>query len=252
MDSNVQKNVILYDWLSFTTKNHTPEELIGSLGLSHLPWVESRGSRGYRSKKFFGSISVHYDGREDMGVWCEMSGQGCRSFESLSKLFEFGDGWSKLFCWIHDCGCKVTRLDVAYDDHTGILPLDKIIDDTLCGMWISKSNFWECVQSSEGRSVFFGSPKSKVRLRIYDKAAERHAGNQHWIRCEIQLRDSRAQSFIGLTVPIGKAFLGVLLNYLRFVVPNEDSNKWRWPMTEYWSFFRGGCRENQHFSICWA
>lgn len=28
--------------------------------------------------------------------------------------------------------------------------------------------------------------------------------------------------------------LSVLLNYLRYIEPGEDSNKWRWPMMDYW------------------
>ena len=50
------------------------------------------------------------------------------------------------------------------------------------------------------------------------------------------MRDSRAEEFSKLDLPIGEAFAGVLLNYLRFVEPNEDdSNKGRWSMTEYWA-----------------
>ena len=37
-----------------------------------------------------------------------------------------------------------------------------------------------------------------------------------------------------IPLPIGEAFAGVLLNYLRYVEPDTDSNKWRWPMKDYW------------------
>lgn len=79
-----KENIVLYDWLSFTSKNHTPEQMIEALGLTHCPWQETKGAHGYRDRKYFSCISVHYNGREDMGVWVEMSGQGCRTFESLS------------------------------------------------------------------------------------------------------------------------------------------------------------------------
>ena len=68
MDSNINENVVLYDWLSFTSKKHTPEELIEALGLSHCPWTDTKGARGYMDRKYFGCISIHYNGREDMGV----------------------------------------------------------------------------------------------------------------------------------------------------------------------------------------
>ena len=88
--------------------------------------------------------------------------------------------------------------------------------------------------SSKGTTVQIGSPKSRVLIRIYDKAAERGKKDMHWIRCEMQLRDSRAIEFSGLELPIGQAFTGVLLNYLRYVEPGDDTNKWRWPMKDYW------------------
>ena len=106
MDNDIAENIVIYDWLSFTSKQHTPEQLIEALGLSYVPWVESKGARGYRSKKYFSSINIHYDGRDDVGVWGEMSGQGCRTFETLSKYFLYGNGWENLFHWIQTNGCK--------------------------------------------------------------------------------------------------------------------------------------------------
>ena len=231
MDSNVAENIVLYDWLSFTSKLHTPEELIDALGLSHVNWTITKGARGYQDRKYFSYISIHYNGRPDMGVWVEMSGQGCRTFESLSAV-----GWERLFSFIRENGLKITRLDVAYDDHTGVIPLGEIVNDTQSGMFISKSNYWETVLSSKGSTVQIGSPQSRVLIRIYDKAMERNCPpGIHWIRCEIQLRDDRAIQFSNIPLPIGEAFAGVLLNYLRFVEPSDDENKWRWPMKDYWS-----------------
>ena len=47
MNANINENVVLYDWFSFTTKKHTPEEVIAALGLSHCPWTEMKGARGF-------------------------------------------------------------------------------------------------------------------------------------------------------------------------------------------------------------
>lgn len=226
-----KENIVLYDWLSFTSKNHTPEQLISALGLSQCPWSEIKGAHGYRDRKYFSCISVHYNGREDMGVWVELSGQGCRTFESLSSV-----GWEALFHWISEQQCKITRLDVAFDDHTGVLDISKIAEDTCGGSFVSRSDYWETRLSSKGSTVIIGSPQSKVLVRIYDKAAERHCDpDTHWVRIELQLRDDRATQFIRIPLTIGEAFSGVLLNYLRYVIPQEgDTNKWRWPMTDYW------------------
>lgn len=189
-----QENIVLYDWLSFTSKKHTPEELIQALGLTHCPWQETKGAHGYRDRKYFSCISVHYNGREDMGVWVELSGQGCRTFESLSSK-----SWDDLFQWITAQQLKITRLDVAFDDHTGVLDIAQIVEDTRQQHYVSRSDYWETVLSSKGSTVQIGSPKSKVLVRVYDKAAERHCEpGTHWIRVELQLRDDRAAQFCKL------------------------------------------------------
>jgi hypothetical protein len=226
-----KENIVLYDWLSFTSKNHTPEQLIEALGLTHCPWQETKGAHGYRDRKYFSCISVHYNGREDMGVWVEMSGQGCRTFESLSAK-----SWDDLFGWIAVQQLKITRLDVAFDDHTGILDIDEVVEDTRRKHYVSRSDYWETVLSSKGSTVQIGSPQSKVLVRIYDKAAERHCEpGTHWVRVEMQLRDDRALQFTKIPMTVGEAFSGVLLNYLRYVIPDDtDTNKWRWQMTDYW------------------
>ena len=228
----MQENVVIYDWLSFTSKQHDPEALIAALGLSHCPWTETRGARGYMDRLYFGCISIHYNGREDMGVWVEMSGQGCRNFEDLTTL---PGKWDDLLSFIHSNHLHMTRLDVAYDDHTGVLDIQRVADDTQAQLFISRMKYWEVVRSCKGTSVQIGSPQSKVLVRIYDKAAERgYDDGCHWVRVELQLRDGRAEEFSRIPMDIGEAFAGVLLNYLRFVEPDEtDTNKSRWQTADY-------------------
>lgn len=233
MEKN-QKNIVIYDWLSFTSKKHTPQEIIAALGLSHCPWTETKGARGYMDRLYFGCISVHYNGSDDMGVWCEMSGQGCRNFEDFSTIP--GDKWATIFNFIKVFDLHMTRLDVAYDDHTGVLDIDRIVEDVEAQRFISPMKRWQTIHSSVGTSVQIGSPQSKVLIRIYDKAAERgYTDDTHWVRVELQLRDDRGYQFINIPMPPGEAFAGVLLNYLRFVQPDQtDSNKSRWETADYW------------------
>lgn len=248
MDNKEQKNIVLYDWLSFTSKQHTPEELIQALGLEKCPWTETKGARGYMDRLYFGCISIHYNGREDMGVWCEMSGQGCRNFEDLTTL---SGKWDELLHFIHENALHMTRLDVAYDDHTGILDIDKIAQDTQDQHFISRMRYWETVRSANGVSVMIGSPQSKTRIRIYDKAAERGcADGEHWVRVELQLRDGRAEEFSKIPMDVGEAFAGVLLNYLRYVVPDPtDGNKSRWETADYWYALIGDVSRIKIFSL---
>lgn len=265
-----QENIFLRDWFSFTSKTHTPDELIAALGLSHVEWQKmEKGAHGYSERLYFNSISIHFGGRDDMGVWVEMTGTGCRAFEDHSTL---PNKWDDLVKFVVSNRLHVTRFDIAFDDHTGVLDIDRVQQDLEHDRFVSPCTFWETVRSSEGKSAYVGSPQSPVRIRIYDKAAERASkdpefdGSKHWVRVELQLRDKRADSFLRLTLPkdaemekkqdgcnliggcfkgtgevarnltLGQAFSGVLLNYLRMVEPSEtDSNKSRWAMADYWA-----------------
>ena len=233
----MDENIIIIDWLSFTSKIHAVSDIIDILGMSDIPWQSIKGARGYQDRLYFNGISIHFNGREDMGVWCEMSGQGCRTFETLGS-----GNYKYIFDIITYGDLHITRLDIAYDDHIGLLDIGQICMDTRSGEYVSKSDYWEVVESSKGATVMHGSPKSDIRIRIYDKAAERNCEpGTHWVRVELQLRDDRALHFIALPYELGKSFCGVICNYLRSVEPNElDTNRWRWPLKSYWGDFLAG------------
>ena len=229
----MSENKVIYDWLSVTSKIHSPFDFVVLLGMSGVTWEETKGAHGYRDRLYYNGISVHYNGREDMGVWLEMSGQGCRAFET------YGNGdFENLFAEVKENpqDMHLTRLDVAFDDHDGILDMDVICQDTLAGNFVSPSTYWEVIQSSKGQCVMIGAPSSSVLIRIYDKARERGlTDGKPWTRVELQLRNDRARMFTALPYSFGEKWCGVLLNYLRYVVPNpEDSNKSRWETADYW------------------
>ena len=232
----VQQNLILIDWFPGTSSFDSVNDFIELLGMSDpsIAWEYREAyMNGYPFRQSFGGIHILYGGRDDMGVCLTMSGQGCRSFESYGH----GD-WFGLLAHFLDPECNVTRLDLAYDDHTGILPLDQMLDDTIDHCYVSKSRFWQVVQGSTGTTIYHGSPQSKIRFRIYDKALERGLlDGTHWVRLEMQLRDNNAAAMIReilSDLDVGRSFLGVLRNYLTYRVPNGDSNRSRWPIADYW------------------
>lgn len=239
------RSKVIIDWLSFTTKIHSISSLIELLGMQDVPWEHVKGMHGYRQRYYFGGVSIHHDGADNMGIWVEMSGQGCRTFET------FGHGeFRVLFRMIiaeDRQDVHITRLDLAYDDmgDRKLLNIDRICKDVAAGNYVSRSTVWRTEIGSAGECAYIGSQKSPVLIRIYDKACERHyPEGTHWIRVETQLRDDRALQFIRLPgvadsddkSAIGSAYAGVLRNYLRFVSPSKtDVNKWRWKMRQYWS-----------------
>ena len=223
----MRDNSILIDWLSFTSKVHSPEDIISLLGLQNCSWQKISGMHGYRERYWYDSISVHYAGRSDMGVWLEMSGQGCRAFETYGS----GDYKSIFEIILSDPAVHITRLDIAFDDYTGILDIERICNDTLKHRYKSKMDYFSVNQSSYGQSVQIGNSSSDVVIRIYDKLSERLSKIKnkddkekikdeisHWIRVELQLRDDRAKEFIRLLsdddTDVGQVYCGVLKNYL--------------------------------------
>lgn len=252
----MEANKILFDWFAMTTSNAEPEQIIEMLGMENCPFMEVPGAKGWKKRLYFSGVSIHYDGHDGL-IWLEMSGQGCRAFESLGH----GD-FNVLFDYVlGNTDVNITRLDVAYDDYQGLLDLDKITYDTLNGNFIAKTREWDVNISSSGTCVTHGSKRGSVIIRIYDKAAERKKSDEvpHWVRCEIMLRRERAFEFIKLLrpseehtwsdkvnsyVPVREAetvdtlYFLVLNHYLRYIEPADtDSNKWRSPIASHWLAF---------------
>lgn len=238
MKNDFSENVMLFDWVTLSYKGEDPQTFIDLLGMRGANWEPMvKGRNGYRQGIFFGNISILYDGLPGMGICLDMSGQGCRSFE------EFGTGdFEGLFHLARtDERFHLARLDVAFDDHSGILNMNQLFHDTDDQEYVSK--FRRSMLEKEfndgrpGITIYHGSKKSDILIRIYDKAAERGLPeDKHWVRVEMQLRDDRALAFAMSDLTPGDTFLGVLVNYVRYVEPDgEDSNKWRWPMKDYWA-----------------
>ena len=234
-DDIVTENLVLVDWVSITSKIHeSPGDWAREIAMQRVPWSSRKGFHGYLKGDYFEGVSIMYHTDSEYRTWLEMSGAGCRAFET------YGSGnFDHLFSLVrnHPEEMNLTRLDIAFDDHTGILDIDRICDDVLKQNYVSRSREWECIFSSKGKSCVIGSPTSEIKIRIYDKAAERgFKDGRHWVRVEMQLRDERALAFASkpLDISLSERFLSVLLNYLRFVEPNGDSNRSRWPMASYW------------------
>lgn len=243
-----QNNAFLIDWVTFVSHSDTVASVKRLLGLAgqDIPWEDNKVFRnGYPMQCSWNGISISYGAdmaefyndpskaRDDMGICVILSGTGCRAFET------YGAGsWDDLFQHVISFGYNVTRLDLAFDDHTGLLDIYRIRQDMLDQNYTSCSRWWLVETGSTGNCVYVGSPQSAIRIRIYDKAAERGFDDgRHWIRVELQLRSKRSLAAAAELVKnhhIGRTVCGILRNYLNFRVPTEDTNKSRWPIAEYW------------------
>lgn len=264
--SEKQENCFLIDWLTFTAHGCTVDDIKSLLGMTgpDIPWENTEKFRnGYPLQCYWNGVTISYGAdderhykdpskaRSDMGICVNLSGKGCRCFESYGAK-----NWFKLLAelfTLRDHGTRekkgriysynITRLDLAYDDHTELLCMDDMERDVRQRYYVSRSKYSEILWSDnqdtdiQGMTIQVGSDKSDVKIRIYDKAAERGFKDRHWIRVELQLRDERAinaASELVKNTDIGKTVSGILRNYLTFREPADDSNKSRWPIADYW------------------
>lgn len=236
-------NFIIYDYFSFTSKIHSPASLIELLGLQDLKFEPLKGFYGYRDRLYFDGISIHYNGRDDMGVCCEMSGHGCRAWEKYGTS-DYDGIFREILDNYNDDSEKrqmnITRLDVAYDDFIGVLDLPLLCSETQKQNFVSRFKDWQVIFGNKGIAVNHGSNKSNVYIRCYDKRLEQGVQDkiEHWVRLELQIRKECAIGFIKQQGNIRDKYFQVLNNYLRYIVPTSNtSNSSVLDTASYWLNF---------------
>ena len=242
-------NVFTVDWVTCSFANTDVYSVIGIMNLDPAKFSFSeKYSWGYPCTATFGNIRIFYTPNDKeypkahKGCCLNMSGQGCREFETFSPSLS----WSMFFSRLELLDGSITRLDLAYDDRTGVILLSRLAMDIADRNFIGHAKYTERLYSDnfdddiQGLTVYVGSRKSDLFVRIYDKAAERgyHPSECHWVRVEIQMRADRAMlaaRSVATEPYIGNVFAGILSNYLRILQPVGDSNKSRWPTADYWT-----------------
>lgn len=229
---------ILVDYLSFTDKKYDIDFWKKWLGIDTVEFMEgsNKSSYGWQYHLYYHGMHLRYGGREDVGL--EFSGTGCRFIEQCNNC-DFD--WAQLLGFLDDLpGVNVSRLDIAGDDQDGILQMNKLYRHTINHKYICRAR--RCVwMNGDEQEIIFGSSKSDTRLRIYNKALERGVDGP-WIRCEFQLRDDAADSFIKnlrQQPSIGSTYSGVLVNYLRYTskAPDQNNNNDRLDTASWWRTF---------------
>lgn len=268
---------ILVDYLTFTIKEYPLKKFLDEINFLTVPYTNGGGGFGiYEHSVHFSGIHVFFNGSfhlecSDMFT-ISMSGKGCRAFESLHD---------KNLDWLEFIGkymrienndfltakAHIARLDIACDDKPE-LNEQPILDFIKLRNHYEKDKFI-CLAKKHTQSrgteteefeqcIYFGSPRSDRRIRIYNKALERTESGKpydsHWIRCEMQLRNDTALSFYLKALEIGnigECFSGMLLDYLRFTTePNKrDHNQGRLKVCKWWLDFCNHSAKIKGFKI---
>lgn len=232
---------VLVDFLTCSHPSLSVAEAIETFGLAGLHGVEVPGRYRYRKGLLIGGAVIFYDGwSENMGVCVSFSGDACRDFEGA------GGEWREVIGRLLVDGWRVSRLDIAMDDRTGTVAVERIAAAARSGEVVSRCRGGALILDKvkggavTGSTVYVGSSASEVRVRAYDKALE--AGeDMAWVRVEVQTRGERAKQFAAEFVAEGlKVCPSWIATYLDVRVRSAtDKTVSRWARADWWDAFLG-------------
>lgn len=246
------ENTYIIDWLSFTCRMGSPFEVIELAGLGNLNFSETdRGRYGYDSGYTVdGLINVFYSAkRSDMGVHVELTGQGVRKYETIMQVDKVT--WRQVFEHLRSFA-TFSRIDLALDEYEGLVGFADIIGKIERGEHVGRCRSFKVISGRgsngehTGTTIYMGSNKSDLMLRVYEKNYERQAKGYEidvpiWNRWELVLKHEKANDFVTRYLEdgysFGSLFGGILADLIRFVEPGEDTNKSRWQTSDWWSNF---------------
>ncbi len=228
---------------------YLPERIEKRFYLSGLEFQERKGMYGYAYAKWYDGIVYAWGGNDT--VYVQMSGTGCRTWETTHP----GLTWEKWIKYLQAtyATLHISRLDIACDTF-GLLKLRNIQAFTRAGNYISRWKTFLIQEGSNEMAVIWGSSKSDFRLRIYDKTLERTVKGsvdadkvpKDWVRCEFQLRNDAAASFVRAwqsSGSIGSTFLGIMKNQLLYVTAYDGKNRDRATVARWWDKLLGDAEQ---------
>ena len=263
------------DWLSWTvTEPCFVNDVIQFMGYTPEDFRKHpTGLNGYRSqlRHLVYPISIQYDGSEDMGIHVDVSGSAITDL--LSHFYKirlkptvFGDGFElsdfdstifrELFIAIKGQG-HVTRLDLAVDDigcnyYTMTELNDIFASGAFSSRFRSRNEIKKYTEDTiTGNTIYLGSRKSAIMLRIYDKQLEQNGKlissgktpiTTPWVRWEIELKKERAEfasELLSQGMPLQLLTLCTLRGYLR-IINLDNERKTRCSTSEKWERFIDG------------
>ena len=133
---------------------------------------EDYGHYSYTEHYSLGDIFIYTSADEEKGVLLELKGRGCRQFESY--LLAQQRSWYDFLMDALVDGGVMKRIDLAINDHTGILDIPELAEKCRKREYIGKSRSYKFYQSGElikyreddreymGRTLYLGSLKSDV------------------------------------------------------------------------------------------
>lgn len=260
-------NTVCVDWFAVTIKpieidpiKVVQDVIENILRMDVKKFVfQNFGINKYNCHFVCGGIKVYYSQNErtgllseKMGVFIQMTGEGCRQYEEYMN--NNINNWVALVNRFIQQRGNFTRIDVANDIYDNSLDVQQIYEYCKKGLCISASKKYEYHETGilvsgqrVGETVNIGAKGSDgQQLGIYNKLMERKEQGQSlqnkktWIRVELRLFGKRSNEFAKLMAtkkPLKDLYFEVVHSSYRFVVDDRysaDKNKRRRPTVQWW------------------
>ena len=224
---------------------------------------EDFGHYSYTEHYYIGDIFVYTSPDEEKGVLLELKGKGCRQFESYLLAQE--RSWYDFLMDALVDGGVMKRLDLAINDHTGMLDIPELTEKCRNEECVSVFRSFKSYASGElvkheeqdkagmGYTLYIGSLKSEVYFCVYEKSYEQYIKLGIPIeeapiknRFEIRLKNERAYYAVRdlLTYyDAERTAFSIINRYVRFVDKEADKKRRDWKLSVRWAWFIGENRE---------
>lgn len=245
------------DYLRMQFKTHDFEPVISEVLMLSVEYMVQQDTRfyGYKGLYALDMIKVLYSEVGDSrGTLIELSGQGCRQFETM--LQAQGRTWFSFLDCCAEHGGRATRLDLAINDYVKLLQIPRLLRKIKNGECITRFMTFDNRNGgrfsdgqSEGTTIYFGSQKSDFYLCFYEKDYEQAKKlniPREYVeiknRYELRLKDERARNamaYLRNKQSLKDIALAVLGGHIRFVNKGKTKDKNKWKTNKDWENFLG-------------
>jgi DNA relaxase NicK len=183
------------DYLSFTlipeenqaSLRYMKEILMDVFTVPQSDWEHATsGWNGYLHRFNLGIYGlIAYGGEHQKGtIHVQLYGKGCAKVRD----------WNTVFTWGVSNNCKITRIDLAYDDYEGeTVSIKKALLWAETGLFNSNGRppsmrMIDDFDSGEGKTLYIGKRANGKMCRVYEKGREQGLPFSPWCRVEVEFR----------------------------------------------------------------
>lgn len=260
--AKMNENSIKIDWLRLSF-NSTAWGAIAELFGQPERWEQSgHYNRTHAYTPIEGCLIAvdeipHHDYMPPSRFTVNMSGNGIGHFFEHNPSLDI-TSFCQLMLTLD--GCKINRLDIAYDDYQELLNIyimhimarggENVVTRWRKATMVMSGKIGE--DDQDGETLYLGNRQSDSFLRVYDKRAQELARGANiealptnWVRCELELKGKVADA-VGRDL-VGQSFnpsamVGLLRSKIDFHQEGEGRPQRR-PLSGWWEQFTRGLEQ---------